>query len=241
MEDLTNALAYEIKQEIAARYFGFRKRIETASMQYAANLEAAGATLIQEVKINLQRMQCLLASESIYASFLAGTGLPAVMADEIARYQPALRWQDIGGDLKGEGFTRRRRYNNLVYTTYQLLADSLARYRMVFTDLSEEHEEISLEIKRFYRNNDLSGILSFLRTIDTPGADSYNALQPGPLAQQNSSFEQDLRIAPPPPVGERLPDLPEIEPLQTARSSLKGIIDRAYPFIRDSKTNILPI
>lgn len=241
MEDLTNALAYEIKQEIAGRYFSFRKRIETASIQYCASLEEASTSLIHDVKINLQRMQFLLASESIYRSFLATAGLPDTVADEIARYRPSLRWHDIAGELKAEGFTRRRRYNNLVYTTYQLLADSLARYRQIFTELSEEHEDISMEIKRFHRNNDLSGILSFLRRIDNPEAEFYNVLQAETSAQNNKSFDQDLRIHPPAPVTDHLYDLPAIEPLKTAKPKVKRIADRAYPFVRDTRTNTLPI
>ena len=241
MEDLTNALAYEIKQEIADRYFSFRKRIETESLRYNASVDEAGETIVGDVKINLQRMQCLLVSESIYDAFLANIGFKNIAADEITRYTPSLRWQEIAGNLKGEGFTKRRRYNNLVYTTYQLLADSIDWYREVFIELSEKHEEISIEIKRFYRNNDLSGILSFLRKIDNPDAESYGAMQTETFAQTSNTFEQDLRLIPPPPVGDCLCDLPEIAPLKTAKSKLKRIIERAYPYVRDSQTHALPI
>lgn len=241
MEDLTNALAYEIKQEIADRYFSFRKRIESESLHYGANLEEARKTKVYDVKINLQRMQCLLVTESIYFSFLTRIGLANNTPDEVTKFSPAIHWHDIAADLKGEGFTRRRRYNNLVYTTYQLLVDSIARYRECYTELSEEHEHISKEIKRFYRNNDLSGILRFLRKIDTPDAEFYSELQPETYSQNTRSFEQDLRIYPPSPVGDLLHDLPEIAPLKTARSELKRIIDRAYPFVRDDKANSLPI
>ncbi|MFW2368716.1 MAG: hypothetical protein ACN4GW_20045 [Desulforhopalus sp.] len=241
MEDLTNALAYEIKQEIADRYFSFRKRIESESLQYSVNLKKACKTKVYDVKINLQRMQCLLVTESIYFSFLTRIGLRNIAPDEITSFSPVIHWQDIAGDLKGEGFTRRRRYNSLVYTTYQLLADSITRYRECYTELSEEHAHISKEIKRFYRNNDLSGILSFIRRIDTPEVEFYSGLQPETFAQSTRSFEQDLRIHPPSPVGDHLHDLPEIEPLKIARSELKRIIDRAYPFVRDNKANSLPI
>lgn len=241
MEDLTNALAYEIKQEIADRYFSFRKRIESESLRYNANLQEAGETLVLDVKINLQRMQCLLGSENIYRSFLTSIGLDDIAACEITNYIPTLRWQDIAGDLKGEGFTKRRRYNNLVHTTYQLLADSIGWYREVFFELSEKHEEITVEIKRFYRNNDLSGILRFLRKIDTPDAEFYSTMQIETFAQNSTNFEQDLRLAPPPPVSDYLCDLPEIEPLKTAKSKLKRIIERAYPYVRDNQTNALAI
>lgn len=41
MEDVTKAITYEIKQDIANRYFGFRKRIETESGQYLLSLQSA--------------------------------------------------------------------------------------------------------------------------------------------------------------------------------------------------------
>jgi len=239
MDDLTKALAYEIKKDIANRYFGFRKRIETDSKQYLKSLEEADKQNLTGVKTDLQRMQCLLAKEDLFRSFLTYTGLPDSIAEGSGPPE-GCQWRPLFADLRGEGFTRWRRYRNLVYKVYSSLADNIDHYREIFTRLSEEHEDICGEIDRFSRKNDLSGILNFLREIDHPDDPNSAILRAEGAVFSSGNMEQDLRIAPPPPVNTAMHSLPQLPSLATAKPALKSLAGRAFALLDPIDSKELP-
>jgi len=49
MEDFANAIAYEVKQEIADRYFGFRTRLEKQSKEYLAKMQETSKEFSMEI------------------------------------------------------------------------------------------------------------------------------------------------------------------------------------------------
>ncbi len=239
MDDITKALAYEIKQDIANRYFGFRKRIETESQEYLKSLEEADRQCLAGIKTDLQRMQYLLAKEDLFHSFLSYTGLPDSIADVSVPSEAGLSRPLFEG-LKGEGFTRWRRFRNLVYKVYSSLANNIDQYRQIFTRLSEEHEDICREIDRFSRKNDLSGILNFLRELDSPDGSQSAILRADGAALSSGSMEQDLRIVPPPPVTRNMQALPQLPTLADAKPTLKNIAGRAFALLDPLRSKELP-
>jgi len=239
MDDITKVLAYEIKKDIANRYFGFRKQIETESKQYLKSLEEADKQYLTGIKTDLQRMQCLLAKEDIFHSFLAYIGMPDSIAD-ISSPSDARQWRTLFEGLKGQGFTRWRRYRNLVYQVYSSLIVNIDHYREIFTKLSEEHEELCAEIDRFSRKNDLSGILTFLREIDNPDGPQSAVLRADSAGLAGGSMEQDLRIVPPPPVTTGMYALPQLPSLATAKPTLKDLAGRAFALLDPLDSKELP-
>jgi len=240
MEDFTKALTYEIKQDIANRYFGFRKRIETDSSQYLLNLQSGAEKFTAGITSTMQRMHCLLQDERLFRSFINFTKLPEEIGCFYTDPQSAPQWRLLFIELKGEGLTRRRRYRNLVFKVYNLLNRDISGYRETFLHLEEEHEEICNEIKRFYRMNDLSGILSFLREIDNP-----DAMKSGLLPADNSIFagqniDQELRILPPPGVSSKMHLLDPLSPLQEAKPTLEALIKKAFPLFTHLNIGKLP-
>jgi len=239
MEDLTKALAYEIKQDIANRYFGFRKRIETESNQYLQSLEEADKQYLTGIKTDLQRMRCLLQKEDLFRSFLSFTGLPNSITGS-STTSDVCQWRPLFAGLKGEGFTRRRRYRDLLYKVYGSLAVNIDRYREIFTQLSEEHEIICKEIDQFSRKNDLSGILSFLREIDSPDGSKSTILQTDSAGLMSQNLEQDLRIIPPPSVTTGMHALPQLPSLATAKPVLKSLAGRSFALFDSIDSKELP-
>ena len=240
MEDISKALVYEIKRDIANRYFGFRKQIETESRQYLDKLHNVDGQYAADIARNLQRMRCLLPNEQLFASFLQFTGIPESMAGlSVERHAPAA-WQQLFDGLRGKGFTRRRRFRDLLYQVYRSLAADVDTYRHISLQLNEEHEDICAQIKRFYRMNDLSGILNFLREIDNPDALHAGLLhtdQP-PLARQN--LEEELRIQPPPRVDTHLPALPQLVPFKAAKPTLEALASQAFGHVDFARIAKLP-
>jgi hypothetical protein len=248
MEDFTKALTFEIKKDIADRYFGFRKRIETESNQYLEKLQTAGKEKTGEIIADVERMHCLLRKDDLFRSFIDFTGLPEALTSSMAcsmacstvNPQCPSQWQMLFAGQKGKGLTRRRRYRNLVYSIYSSLADKIAAYRDIFMRLEEEHEDICKEIDSFYRKNDLSGILNFLREIDNPGGFHSGILQADRASLAGRDMDQELRIKPPPPVTSRMHSLAQPPPLQQAKSALDRLLNQAFPLFDHSEPRRRP-
>ncbi len=241
MDDFTKAITYQLKQDIANRYFGFRKRIETESNQYLQNLQSADQSYAAEIKADVQRMHCLLQKDQLIHAFLTFIKLPSEIWHDLTDPQSLPLWQSLFANLKGEGLTRRRRYRALVYKVYLSLAKNVAAYRDIFVRLEEEHEDICKEINLFYRKNDLSGILNFLREIDNPDGLASGLLQTDRPIFTNQTMEKELRISPPPavttsmhPLVHQLPSLKEAKPL------LSGLLKQAYPLFDNLEIKQLP-
>ncbi len=240
MEDISKALVYEIKQDIANRYFGFRKQIETESGQYLDKLQNVDQQYAANIIMNMQRMHCLLQKDQIFASFIQFTAIPESIGSLHTDPHSHVQWQRLFAGLRGKGFTRRRRFRNLVYQVYRLLAGEIDTYRGIFTQLEEEHEDICKEISRFYRMNDLSGILNFLREIDNPDTMRSGLLYTDRPALAGQNMEDELRLLPPPAVTTRMPSLPRLPPLETARPTLESLITQAFAFFTNFNIEKLP-
>ena len=240
MDNLTKALTYEIKQDIANRYFGFRKRIETESNQYLEKLQNVDQDFANGIKTDVQRMQCLLRKDALFRSFMKYTGLPAAVVN-LAYPQALSKCRLLFENLRGEGLTRKRRYRNLVYQTYSSLACNVAGYHHIFEKLEEEYDDICKEIDLFYRKNDLSGILNFLRELDNPDKSRSGILYADGAGLAGRNIDQELRIAPPPPVSTRMHSLRQLLPLKAAKPMLNDLIKQAYPLFDQVDLEKLPI
>ncbi|MBU1566644.1 MAG: hypothetical protein KJ630_13580 [Proteobacteria bacterium] len=240
MEDFANAIAYEVKQEMANRYFGFRTRIEGQSREYLAKLQEASRELDAAIRLHLCRMQFLLQEPRLFCSFLNLVDLPEKYALNVCSRQSSLQGQELFMAMRGEGFTRWRRFRGLAIIVYHSLAENIATYHDTFLLLQEEHAEICLEINKFQRQNDLSEILSFLRNLDSPDSERLKFLHSNAILQPNEGLEQDLRIAQPPPVTETMTLLPPLIPLKQIKGPFTAILKQAFALHDNSVPSALP-
>lgn len=240
MEDISKALVYELKQDIANRYFGFRKQIETESHQYLAKLHSVDEKYTDNIVMAMQRMHCLLQNDQLFTTFIRFTGIPESIGSFHTDPQSPEQWQRLFAKLRGKGFTRKKRFRNLVDIVYRLLADAVDTYRKIFVELEEEREDICNEIKRFYHMNDLSGILNFLREIDNPDSMHSSLLYANSPTLAGQKMEEDLRISPPPAATTRMPLLPQLPPLETAKPTLDSLAAQAFEHFYFSSIDQLP-
>lgn len=235
MDDFVNAIAYEVKLEIANRYFGFRSRIEMEIGQYLKKLHDADREHLAGIRLDLMRMRSLLRQERFFKNFLLMARLPQDMADGQSPMDAAALFTG----LKGEGFSRWRRYRDLAFKVYRSLEKGIAAYRATWVDLDDEYAEICTGIDEFHRNNDLSGILSFLRTFDSSDTERLKFLHTETTPRPGKSLDQELRIAHPRPVTDILPDVPVLPPLKQVKTAMSGLLKSAYAS-HDSPQTILP-
>ncbi len=228
MDDISKALAFEVKKEIADRYFGFRKQIENDTSAYLELITQTALELEKNVGFDLVRIYTLLQNDSLIDTFFELTGFQSkFFFDSYVNTSATIR-KRVFATIKIRGITSRSRYRNLFYDTYQQLYSHIRLFHETLQELTEEHEIISEQIKLFYRKNDIGMIMQFFRNIDNMpvGSVDLSAHKEEPSGQQD--LGKKLQIIPPLPAKDLLPDIPKIPRLHTIKSDLKALIKQAF-------------
>ncbi len=227
MEDFATSLAFEIKKDIADRYFGFRKIIEEDSDNYHQEIIDATLALEKRIGFDLLRIYALLQDDQLISRFYELTKLGDVLFfDSYISQSPTIR-KSLLADQPVHGFFRKSRFRNMFFDIYETLRDHVNDYRVRLANLVEEHEVIAEEINIFYKKNDISGIMLFLRDLD--GSSSTLGSMAGGLESSGSiSMEQKMRLHAPESAEKILPVLPPLPPKGSIRSELIHLVNKAY-------------
>ena len=222
--DISKVMTYEIRKEMAERYFGFRKLIEEDKQALAKSIRQQSLSTEQKIGIDLARIYTILKDWELIERFLEISGLEeAIFYDEYMTTSPTIRARIFAG-IKVRGLTRAGRFTKLLLGCYELLVDHVDLYREKFGELLEDRELISEEIKVFYRKNDIETMLGFLRSLDEHG----NEMLAGPVETgRGESLKKKMQVLPPGPVEKYLPILPPLVPMPRIRSELKKLAEQA--------------
>lgn len=223
--DIAKVMAYEIKKEMADRYFGFRKLIDEDKQKLASQISRQTMTSEQRIVLGLARIYILLKDQGLIKRFLALSGLEEeLFYDEYLVSSPTIRARVFAG-IESRGLTRAGRFKNLLLDCYEVLVADVDGYRENFGDLLARREVIQEEIKLFYQKNDLSGMLGFLRQLD--GDD--NAGLAGPVvAKVGENLEDKLKVEPPEAIERHLPVIPPLVAPGRIRGELKKLAEEAW-------------
>lgn len=226
--DIAKILSYEVKKELADRYFGFRKLIENDKEELERQIRRKSITIEQQICLDLARIYILLGDEKMVQEFLALTGLEKeIFYDPYLLESPTIRKRVFQG-VKATGFTMASRYKNLLLNGYETLEQHVAIYRQDFGELLEERHTIEEEIKLFYKKHDLGNIMSFLRALDSTSPSPLARVGEGAGFSHAGSLEDKLRLSPPQPIEQSLPIIPPLIPLRRIRQQLKKLAAKAY-------------
>jgi hypothetical protein len=224
MEDIDKVLAYEIKKDIADRYFSFRKMIERDSAAYDKAIIDATVELEARVGLDLIRLYILLREPKLIRDFQTLIGIdPDLYYDPYIFSSPTIRKRLFAGHPV-KGLTRRTRLRLLFSSIYRRLQTQTVTYQETRNHLIEEQETISQQITLFYQKNDLQNILSFLRSLDHD--ENHAVLQTTPSNGDQSALERKLELTPPEPADNLLPDIPVLPPLETIKKPLFILLDK---------------
>ena len=106
--DISKVLAYEIKKEIADRYFGFRKLIEEDKDVLARLIHKQSITTEQKIVIDLARIYTILQDRTLIERFLDLSGLEkAIFYDDYMTTSTTIRERVFSG-VKAGGFNPER-------------------------------------------------------------------------------------------------------------------------------------
>jgi len=224
--NIHDVLAYEIKKEIADRYFGFRKLIEDDKLDFAERTRQYSFILEKRISFDLIRIYILLKNEELIQRFLTITGLPAdLFYDPYLTQSPTIRDRIFTG-VRTHGLTKAGRFKNLILDCYERLEAHLAEYRTRFDELKKYREDINEEIETFYRKNDIGTIMGFLRTIGD--RNKVGGMDGGLEAGLAQDMEARMRIAPQLPPEHYLPVMPPLPPMAAVKKELKELSRQAY-------------
>lgn len=230
--DISKVLSYEIKKELAERYFGFRKLIEEDKKELSKDLHFSSITVEHKIVQDLIRIYIILKEDELIRQFLELSGLDEkLFFDPYLLDSPTIRDRVFAG-VKTRGLTKSGRFKNLLMDSYDMLVIHVESYREKYAELLESWEIIEAEIKLFYQKNDIGSILDFLRNIDIPdpGAASLGVV---PQAGFSGSLENKMRVNAPKPIDQSLPVLPPLVPLAQIKRPLKKIAEQAETFHPD--------
>ncbi|OGQ87364.1 MAG: hypothetical protein A2512_08425 [Deltaproteobacteria bacterium RIFOXYD12_FULL_56_24] len=224
--NIHDVLAYEIKKEIADRYFGFRKLIEDDKLDFVEKTRQYSFILEKRISFDLIRIYIVLKDEPLIHRFLALTGLPADLFYDPYLSQSGTIRQRVFSGVRIHGLTHAGRFKNLVFDCYERLEVHVTEYRSRFAELKRYREEINEEIEIFYRKNDLGSIMGFLRTLGDPN--KTGSMEGGMEMGLGQSMEAKMRIEPQLPPEHYLPVIQSLPPLASIKGELKSIIRAAY-------------
>jgi hypothetical protein len=224
--NIHEVLAYEIKKEIADRYFGFRKLIEDDKLSFFEKTRQYSFILEKRISFDLVRIYIVLKDEALIHRFLALTGLPAdLFYDPYLTQSDTIRQRVFSG-VHIHGLTHAGRFKNLVFDCYERLEVHVAEYRTRFDELQKYRDEINVAIEIFYRKNDLGSIMGFLKSLGDPN--KSGAMEGGMEMGMAQSLEAKMRITPQQPLEHYLPAIQPLPPLANIKRELKIIIGEAY-------------
>ncbi len=225
-QDISDFLSFEIKKELADRYFGFRRLIEEDKEAFAAKVREQEISVGQRICRDLVRIYILLQDEELIREFLGITGLDEKLFFDPYFLESATIRQRVFKGVRPRGLTSAGKFKNLLLDCYEELEAHVSQYRERFSKLLEERRVISEEIRLFYKKNDIGGIMDFLRRLDAPAATGPMDL--GGAVGGEDHFSRKMRLEPPPPVESLLTIIPPVPSLPRIRHLLKSLADKAY-------------
>ncbi len=224
--DIHDVLAYEIKKEIADRYFGFRKLIEDDKLDFAEKTRQYSFILEKRISFDLIRIYIVLKDEDLIHRFLTLTGLPTDLFYDPYLTQSNTIRQRVFSGVRVHGFFHACRFRNLIFDCYERLEVHVVEYRTKFDELKKYRDTINEEIETFYRKNDLGSIMGFLKTLGDPN--KAGSMEGGMEMGMAQSMEAKMHIAPQLPPEHYLPVIQSLPPLSGIKGELKSLIRSAY-------------
>ena len=223
-DDVAKALAYQVKRELAERYFGLRKLIEEDSANYFKVLEEIKEKKLPQVKEGWFRLYLLLGERELAEELARLLDLERPpFFEEFLEKRPSF---DLLAGLPLKGFTSKGKFKHLVLAAYEALLEALKTYEEAFRKAKVEAEVINHEIELFKEKYDLNEIMQFLKSLEAPSA--MADLGHTSLEESVKNLERSLELKKIPPPEKFLPAPTKLPPLKEVKAGLEELALLAY-------------
>ncbi len=223
---IEDILAFEVKKEIADRYFGFRKLIEDDKLALDERVRCQILLLERKLSYSLIRIYILLRDEELIQAFLAAAGLEEkIFFDPYITESPTLRSHVFEG-VRRRGLTRAGRFANLLLDSYETLVEAVNEYRAQWGELAEDAALINDTIRHFHHKHDIVNIMSFIRNLNTTECTLGNGVVPE--HGMADCLARGMAVEYQKPIEQLLPIIPPLVPAAKIRPALRKLVDRAW-------------
>lgn len=224
-QDIGKALTYQIKREIAERYFGYRKIIEEDRQALEAMI--AGLRFLYEQKIgrDIVRIYILLRDLNLIDEFMSLAGWKGrPFFDQYVVESGTIREQLLK-NIGLHGWMAHSRFTNLFLDCHERLYLDAFEYREKLDEVLEEAQVIDEEIRQFKEKFVLEEIMSFLNTLDRRD-DLVGVLGENLPTGRAEDLSSRLELVPVGDLEELLPKVPELPQPNKVKNSLKDLAHR---------------
>lgn len=231
--DISAALLYQVKKEIAERYFGSRKTIEEEKTVLRGHIQAHRDTIGKTVYEDFRQIYQLLGTEKLVEEFCEIVGLETkLFYDRYLQETGDIKARPVA-PIKVHGLTESGRYKNFLLDCYKRLLDDLKLYREGYYDLMEECLIINEEIKQLTANYNLNEILTFVRSIEDVGSVA-GVLGETIVPTQREDLEKKLAISKLNCPGKDIVEIPPLPGSSQVKTKLKHLAEKAYQTRKES-------
>ncbi len=237
-QDISKALAYQVKKEIASRYFGTRKLIE----EDRAALEGmiAGLKDFYDTRLGVDLVRCysILRKPELIDEFLALIGWKGrPFYDEYIVESETIRHRLLR-DMVSHGWMNQSRFVNLFLDSYRRLYRDAQEYMERLEDALDELAVLKEEIRMFSKRFALDEIMGFLRTLEAR-EDLTNILGENVASSKPANLEAKLKVEPVDKLERAIPRIPGLPDPDSIGSSLKKLAQRAYKMEKEGALKAL--
>ncbi len=227
--DIEKALAYQVKKEIAQRYFRLRKLIEDDSANLDQLIDELNDIYINKIRPALFAIYSLLMDKDLIEEFSKTVGIedPPFLSEflELSEKERA----DLVSDLHPRGWFKESRFLSLLKNAYQKLYERWLEYHSLKEETLDELTLVKEEIEQFKKNYSLDEIMQFLRTLNTEDTDRVKAIgrtvEGRKLGDFDSKlgFSQDIEE-----LFKKVPKLDSIPKIEEILPKLEALGEMAY-------------
>ena len=238
--DIEKALAYQLKKEIAERYFALRKLIEDDTSNAKVLLERLDSVYRKRIRPAILRIYVLLSDEDLIREFsnLLGLKSPPFLEEYLKLSKHEKR--KLIEELEPHGWFKESRFLNMLLDSYKQLYREWEQYHELREEVLDELQIVKEEMDQFTRNYSLDEIMHFLRTLDIEHESASRAL--GKVVEGRKMGEFDKRLGFSQDINELFNKVPELDALSTpefVEKDLKDLGKMAWKRHQDEFSNLL--
>lgn len=165
-QDISKVLTFQVKRELAEKYFGTRKLIEEDLSNLKKMISELDHLYIDTIGKDLVRIYSLLRKKELIRMFMRETGwqeLPFYDEYVLDSYTIRLRLME---SMLVKGWFSKTKFLNMLFESYEKLYEDGIEYEETYNEFREEYALVKEEIKQFKAKYSLSEIMAFIDQLD---------------------------------------------------------------------------
>ena len=237
--DIEKALAYQVKKEIAERYFRARKVIEEDSANVKKMIGELNGIYKTRLAPAMLRIYALLADEDLIVQFLAEAGWKdRPFLDDYMSNSAEIRKGLMQG-VEPHGWLKSSKFANMVLDSYEKLYENYLDFDDLREEILDELAVIKEELVQFERNYSLDEIMSFLRSLNFEDEATVKSLGKNIDSSKMGELEKKLAFPDISIIEGQMPDVPRLPVPDKFRDRLKALAHQAYERHEDEIKQLL--